>query len=225
MTGISGSAVSLTPRLGSAPELPRAAEATASRTTSTKASASSARPGDTGSAHLRGRALTGTELTGTELTREEREQVEELKKTDRQVRQHEAAHKAAAGSYAGPASYSYTVGPDGKRYAVAGEVSIDTSAVPGDPQATVQKMNQIARAALAPANPSSTDRAVAAQARDAAARAHTEIATERRAARGDLPPNPKSALAAADPSTARAATASYRPSLFVERGGLVSLAV
>ena len=92
------------------------------------------------------------------------------------MRQHEAAHQAAAGTNAGAASYSYTVGPDGKRYATSGEVSVDVSPVPGDPKATVRKMEQIARAALAPADPSGADRAVAAEAQATAAQARQEIA-------------------------------------------------
>eukprot|EP00952_Eustigmatos_sp_NYUAD-ZCMA_P000247 698-Eustigmatos_ZCMA.PRE.1 len=56
---------------------------------------------------------------------EEIEQLEQLKQTDRAVRQHEMAHQTVGGAYAGGASYDYEVGPDGQRYAVAGEVSID----------------------------------------------------------------------------------------------------
>jgi hypothetical protein len=70
---------------------------------------------------------------------------------------------AAAGLVRG-VSFTYVRGPDGKRYAVGGEVSIDTSPVRGDPEATIQKAQQIRAAANAPANPSSQDRAVAAQA-------------------------------------------------------------
>lgn len=119
-------------------------------------------------------------LRGRELTDEQKREVEELKKTDREVRAHEAAHKAAAGAYArGVARFDTVVGPDGRSYAIGGEVSIDTSPVSGDPEATVQKMEQVARAALAPADPSGQDRAVAAQARKAAAEARGEILAER----------------------------------------------
>jgi hypothetical protein len=99
------------------------------------------------------------------LTDEERQQVEELAQRDREVRRHEQAHKAAAGPHArGGPTYEYATGPDGKRYAVGGEVQIDVSPVRGDPQATIAKMQQVRRAALAPAEPSSQDRQVAAQA-------------------------------------------------------------
>lgn len=124
-----------------------------------------------------------TGLTGeTQLTNEEQQQVKELKERDAEVRRHEAAHKAAAGSNAtGGPTFEFTTGPDGKRYAVGGEVQIDTAAVDGDPQATIQKMQQIRRAALAPASPSGQDRAVAAQAAATERSARSELAEERRA--------------------------------------------
>lgn len=102
---------------------------------------------------------------GTPLAPEQVEQLEQLKQTDRAVRQHEMAHQTVGGAYAGGASYDYEVGPDGKRYAVAGEVSIDYGPVPNDPKATIEKMQTVIAAALAPADPSPKDYQVAAQAR------------------------------------------------------------
>ena len=100
-----------------------------------------------------------------ELTPEEQEEVEGLRKRDAEVRAHENAHKAAAGRHArGGPTYEFERGPDGRRYAVGGEVSIDTSPVKNDPDATIQKMQQVRRAALAPAQPSPQDRLVASQA-------------------------------------------------------------
>ncbi len=99
-----------------------------------------------------------------ELSPEERAQVQKLQARDQEVKSHEQAHIAAAGGYAGGANYSYEVGPDGKRYAVSGSVSIDTAPVPGDPEATERKARTIRRAAMAPAEPSSADQAVAARA-------------------------------------------------------------
>ncbi|WP_455211646.1 putative metalloprotease CJM1_0395 family protein [Kaarinaea lacus] len=115
-----------------------------------------------------------------ELSKEEQQQVEELAARDREVKTHEAAHKAAGGGLTGPAQFSYTTGPDGKRYATGGEVSIDTSEVPGDPQATLIKANRIHAAALAPAEPSGQDRKVAAQASQMAADARAEMAKQKR---------------------------------------------
>jgi hypothetical protein len=87
-----------------------------------------------------------------------------LKARDIEVRAHEQAHLAVAGGYArSGASYQYTQGPDGKRYAVGGEVQIDTSKE-DEPRKTITKAQVVRRAALAPANPSPQDRAVAAAA-------------------------------------------------------------
>lgn len=111
----------------------------------------------------------------TELSQEERRQLAELAQRDREVRAHEAAHKAAAGQYVrGGASFDYQRGPDGKRYAIGGEVSIDVSR-PSDPKEALEKAQIIQRAALAPAQPSNQDRAIAAQAAQIAAQARIEI--------------------------------------------------
>ncbi len=115
-----------------------------------------------------------------ELTPEEEKQVEELKKRDREVRRHEQAHKAAAGKNAtGGPSYDYQTGPDGKRYAVGGEVQIDTSSVKGDPEATIRKARNIKSAALAPQDPSSQDRQVAAEASRIDQEARQEVAKQK----------------------------------------------
>ncbi len=99
------------------------------------------------------------------LTQEEKREVEKLKRKDREVRAHEQAHIAAGGSLVrGGASFEYQAGPDGKRYAVGGDVSIDTSEVKGDPSATIRKMQRVRKAALAPANPSGQDRKIASEA-------------------------------------------------------------
>lgn len=100
-----------------------------------------------------------------ELSPEAQKEVAKLKARDQEVRAHEAAHMAAGGGVVtGGASYSYQQGPDGKRYAIGGEVSIDSSPVKDNPRATQIKAQQIQAAALAPADPSSQDRKVAAQA-------------------------------------------------------------
>jgi hypothetical protein len=115
------------------------------------------------------------------LSEQELKQVQELKTRDREVRAHEAAHLAAAGSLAiGSASYSYQRGHDGVQYAVGGEVSIDTSAVAGDPEATLGKAQRIRSAALVPVQPSSQDLNVAAQAAQLAVQARAEISQQQR---------------------------------------------
>lgn len=103
--------------------------------------------------------------------------IEQLKARDREVRVHEAAHAAVGGQYAGSPSLQYTRGPDGKNYATGGEVGISTSAVSGDPQATIEKARVIRAAAMAPAQPSAQDRRVAAEATQMEVEARTELLT------------------------------------------------
>lgn len=111
------------------------------------------------------------------LSEQEREQVEKLKARDREVRAHEQAHLAAAAGLAmSGASYTYQRGPDGVSYAIGGEVKIDTS--PGKtPEETVQRAQRIKAAAMAPAEPSGADRAVAAKAAQMEAEARAELAS------------------------------------------------
>lgn len=118
-----------------------------------------------------------TTSTGdAQLSSEELEQIAELKSRDREVRSHEMAHMMVGGSLVRKgASYQYQTGPDGQRYAVGGEVSIDSSAVNEDPSATIRKMQQVKRAALAPANPSSQDHAVASAAAQAESAARQQL--------------------------------------------------
>lgn len=113
-----------------------------------------------------------------ELSEEEQKVVQELKQRDAEVRRHERAHAAAAGPYAGAATFEYVRGPDGNLYAVDGEVKID-AAPENDPAATIAKMEIIIRAALAPADPSAQDRAVASQAKQDLTKAKAELAEKK----------------------------------------------
>ncbi|MGK0288282.1 MAG: hypothetical protein ACI9U3_001627, partial [Pseudomonadota bacterium] len=72
--------------------------------------------------------------------------------------------------------YEYQRGPDGTNYAVGGEVPIDVGVINGDPQATIDKMQTVRAAALAPAEPSGADRAIAADATQKIAAAQAELA-------------------------------------------------
>ena len=116
----------------------------------------------------------------TQQLRQEQLEIAELASRDREVRAHEQAHAAVGGAYAGAPTYTYSRGPDGKRYAIGGEVSIDSSPIPNDPEATLRKMELVQRAALAPAEPSAQDRRVAAQAAAQATQARAELAQLRR---------------------------------------------
>ncbi|MCC6220020.1 MAG: hypothetical protein IT291_02135 [Deltaproteobacteria bacterium] len=111
----------------------------------------------------------------TKLDEHERQELEKLKKRDQEVRLHEQAHLAALGAHrAGGAKFSYDVGPDGKSYAVSGEVPIDASKEES-PEKTIEKARTIRRAALAPSDPSAADKAAAAQANKLEADAKKEL--------------------------------------------------
>ena len=117
-------------------------------------------------------------MRGEDIPPEEQQEVQELKQRDQVVRTHEAAHAAVGGQYAGAPTLEYETGPDGKRYAVSGEVNIDLSKVKGDPQETIDKMEQVQAAALAPAQPSAQDRRVASRASQIAAQARMDLRME-----------------------------------------------
>lgn len=132
-------------------------------------------------------------------------EVRRLQARDAEVRAHERAHAAAGGGLAGAPSYQFERGPDGRSYAVAGEVSIDISDVSDNPQATVQKMMQVKRAALAPQSPSDADRAIAAMADAKIAAARVELNTSAK----DQPEVQPAAQAANAPKTGDAAHAAF----------------
>gem|GEM_PF-2412136 len=124
----------------------------------------------------------GEEGTGSknarngELTEEQQKQVAELKRRDTEVRAHEQAHLSASGGLArGGASFSFQNGPDGKRYAVGGEVQIAMKSG-NTPEETIRNAEQVHAAALAPANPSSVDQQTAAAASRMAQEARQELA-------------------------------------------------
>ncbi len=120
----------------------------------------------------------GSKAIGGELhfSPEQKAQIDALEKRDREVRDHEASHKAVGGNLASSPSFSLVRGPNGRLYAVAGEVRIDTSPVPGDPEATLRKALIVQRAALAPSQPSNADRRIAATASAIASKARAESA-------------------------------------------------
>lgn len=108
-------------------------------------------------------------------------QLQQLQSRDREVRAHEAAHAAAGGKYvSGGPSFTYQRGPNGRFYAIGGEVQIDVSPVASSPQATLEKAEVVRRAALAPAQPSPQDLRVASNASKLASRARVEIAIQQR---------------------------------------------
>lgn len=118
-------------------------------------------------------------IDGQELTEEEQQKVKEMKERNEEVRVHENAHKSAGGQYAAAPTYTYETGPDGKRYITDGEVSIDIGEEK-DPQATIEKMQVVKRAAMAPAEPSGQDRKVYQEANQKEAAARQELAEDKK---------------------------------------------
>jgi hypothetical protein len=108
----------------------------------------------------------------------EQTEIRELKARDAEIRAHEQAHAAIGGQYAGAPQYEFETGPDGRQYAVGGEVSIDISEE-SSPEETLRKMQQVRAAALAPAEPSPQDLRVAQEAIQKANQARSEIVRER----------------------------------------------
>lgn len=105
----------------------------------------------------------------------EKQVIRELENRDKEVRTHEMAHAAVGGAFTGSPSYSFEIGPDGKKYAVEGEVSVDLTPVAGDPKETIAKMKKVQAAALAPAQPSAQDVRVAASAANIILEAQAEL--------------------------------------------------
>ena len=88
--------------------------------------------------------------------------LEKFKNSDSNIRTHEQAH-AANGATTTPISYKYQMGPDGKMYAIGGEVRLDTS-IPKDPKEASFKLSQIQRASNAPSDMSGADAHISIQA-------------------------------------------------------------
>ncbi len=120
-----------------------------------------------------------------QLSPEDQAVVVQLSRRDAQVRAHEAAHMAAGGSAAGGATFTYQMGPDGRPYAVGGEVQVRIQSG-ATPQQTAANAAQVRAAAMAPADPSGADLAVAAAAAAVEAKAMRDLGAKP----GEAPPMP-----------------------------------
>ncbi|WP_317931169.1 putative metalloprotease CJM1_0395 family protein [Halioxenophilus sp. WMMB6] len=116
------------------------------------------------------------------LSEQELATLQKLKLVDQSVRDHEQAHQSVAGQFAGSANFDFDTGPDGNRYAVAGEVPIRLPVGDGDPQQRLRQADQVIRAALAPVDPSSQDRSIAARAVQIKNDAKSDLREEQRGA-------------------------------------------
>lgn len=111
-----------------------------------------------------------------ELTQEEKNLVLKLQTRDAEVRAHEAAHQSG-GTPTGAASFTYQQGPDGKMYAIGGEVPV-TMQSGSTPEETVKNAREVIATALAPADPSAQDMAIASSATIMMMKAEQQIARE-----------------------------------------------
>ena len=112
----------------------------------------------------------------TQLSQDEKLLVSDLQSRDSEVRAHESAHQSG-GAATGAASFTYQQGPDGKMYAIGGEVSI--SFEEGSiPQETIANAQAVIASALAPADPSSQDMAVASSATIMMMKAQQQLSRE-----------------------------------------------
>ena len=110
---------------------------------------------------------------------EDQQLIRRLSVRDAEVRAHEAAHASVGGQFAGAPSFSFQRGPDGIDYAVGGEVRLSVPSGGANPELTLQALQQVRAAALAPANPSEQDRRVAAQAASQALELRAEIDSQK----------------------------------------------
>lgn len=94
------------------------------------------------------------------------------------VKQHEQAHMSVGGGLVSAARFSYTVGPDGRRYVAGGEVSISIPSSNKE-EDNIQTFERVKRAALAPADPSPQDIKTAAMASALLTAAYQKLAKQR----------------------------------------------
>lgn len=131
-----------------------------------------------GSEKRGGSGSTERALNGKELTEQEIRQVDKLKSREKEVITHELRHQSVGGQYASAPSYGKEKGPDGRSYITDGSVQISVSEE-STPEKTISKMQQVYAAALAPAEPSSADRSVAAKAKSIEASARPSSPSRR----------------------------------------------
>ncbi len=105
----------------------------------------------------------GTAVDARGLTRREIVLEQQLKRIDREIREHEMDHFRAGLPYGSLPEYWEVTGPLGKRYAVTGITRFDMSWIGDDRDKTLQKFEILRRAALAPRVPSDVDRRIAGE--------------------------------------------------------------
>ncbi len=115
-------------------------------------------------------------LNRDKLSSDEQRQLSQLQSRDTEVKAHEAAHQSGGGAVGG-ATYTYEQGPDGKMYAIGGEVPVSFREG-STPQETIANAKAVISSALAPADPSGQDMAVASSATLMMIKAQQELTRE-----------------------------------------------
>ena len=82
-----------------------------------------------------------------------------FKNKDAEIRTHEQTH-ASLGTTTAPINYNYQVGPDGKLYAMGGNVRFDTS-IPSNPESAKVKLDELKDAASSVSSLSGADASIA----------------------------------------------------------------
>jgi len=113
-----------------------------------------------------------------QLTPTEQALVSKLQQRDTEVRAHESAHMST-GVASGGASFTYQKGPDGRQYAVGGEVPIDVGGSASTPEEKIAHAQKVRAAALAPSSPSPADMQIAATASMLEIKARVELTQEK----------------------------------------------
>ena len=111
-----------------------------------------------------------------ELSEDEKHLVLDLQSRDAEVKAHEAAHQSG-GATTGGATFTYQQGPDGKMYAIGGEVSVSFQ-TGSTPQKTIANAQAVIASALAPADPSGQDMAIASSAMVMIMKAQQQLSKE-----------------------------------------------
>jgi len=124
-----------------------------------------------------------------ELSTGEKSQIAKLQQRDAHVKAHEAAHMSTGVAVSG-ASFEYQRGPDGKLYAVGGEVAIDVGGNATSPEGKIAHAQKVRAAALAPGDPSPADLRIAATASMMEIKARVEQAQEKAKENSEVKSNP-----------------------------------
>ena len=131
--------------------------------------------GRLGSSHV----LVAKERDTSAPESKEQKAIDELKRRDKEVRVHEAAHGSDPRLVKiGAAQFDYTIGPDGKAYATGGKVTLSTGSA-RTPEEALSKAEALKKAAMAPGEPSSKDFQALSSAIDMESEARSGIYSDR----------------------------------------------